>query len=306
MPRPLVSAVLAQIDEVSDDVQDVTESAQTAWETFLDALPRVGIALVIVVVFWLLAKVVRYLVERHLERRRTRSFARVFSRIAGVVVIVVGILLGITVVFPSVEPVNILSGAGLLTIAVGFAFQDILSNVLAGVLLLFRQPFTAGDQIRVGEVAGTVEEITVRETIVTTFDGRTVLVPNATVYTDVMEVQTTTPTVRIEVQVGIEYSADPLRAAAILRDAVAGLDSVVDEPAPEVLVSEFAASSVVLDVLVWCHSRQLETRRVRSQVVTACLLALRDADINIPFDILTVRPSAELTEAMRASNVDQD
>jgi small conductance mechanosensitive channel len=293
----IVLGVLAprvQADDVEGDLDEVAESARTMWDSFLESLPRIGVAALVVLVFWLVGRLVRWVLARHLRRRRTLSFARVISRLAGVLVTLFGVMVALAVTFPSVEPVNLLSGAGLLTVAVGFAFQDILQNLLAGVLLLFRQPFQAGDQIKVGDVAGTVQEITVRETIVTTFDGRTVLIPNATVYTDVMEVQTAAPTIRIEVSVGIEYAADPLHAAELLRAAVAELDEVVDDPPPEVLVSELAASAVVLDVLVWCRSRQLETRRVRSQVVTACLVALQDADIDIPFEIVTFRPDAEL------------
>ena len=287
-----------QADDVEADLDEVADSARSMWDGLLEALPRIGVALVVIVVFWGLGRLVRLVLVRHLRRRRTISFARVMSRLAGVAVTILGVLVALAVTFPSVKPVNLLSGAGLVTIAVGFAFQDILQNLLAGVLLLFRQPFRAGDQIRVGEVAGTVQEITVRETIVTTFDGRTVLIPNAKVYTDVMEVQTAAPVLRIEVQVGIDYDADPLQAAEVLRDAVSRVDGVVEDPPPEVLVSELGSSAVVLDVLVWCRSRQLETRRVRSQVSTACLVALRDADIEIPFDVVTIRPSSELNETL--------
>lgn len=90
------------------------------------------------------------------------------------------------VTFPSVKPVDLLAGLGFFSVAVGFAFQDILENTLAGVLLLFRQPFRSGDQIEVKEQSGTVEAITIRETQIRTFDGQLVLVPNRAVYKSVM------------------------------------------------------------------------------------------------------------------------
>jgi small-conductance mechanosensitive channel len=139
------------------------------------------------VTFLVFGRLVRPMMRNRLVRRRTPSFAHVFAKLTSSAAAVIGALLAVTIVFPSVRPVDVLSGAGVLTIAVGFAFQDILQNLLAGVLLLFRQPFRGGDQVQVGEVVGTVEEINIRETVVTTFDGRRVLIPNATVYTDVSE-----------------------------------------------------------------------------------------------------------------------
>ena len=81
-------------------------------------------------------------------------------------------------------------GIALVIVAIGFAFQDSLENTLAGVLLLFRQPFRSGDQIEVDERSGTVEAITIRETRIKTFDGQLVLIPNRDVHKSVIRVQT--------------------------------------------------------------------------------------------------------------------
>ncbi len=277
-----------------EEVQEVGDTLRDLGETVVAALPRVAIAVVVLALFVGVGRLLRPLAQRRLARRRTPSFARVMSRLAASGLAVVGALLAATIVFPSVRPVDLVSGAGIVSVAAGFAFKDILQNLLAGVLLLFRQPFRGGDQIRVGEVSGTVEEINVRETVIRTFDGRRVLIPNATVYTDVIEVQTAHPTMRIEIAVGVAYGTDLPRALEVAVDAARSVEGVAASPPPEALVGEMGSSSVVLEVLVWCaDSHQLATRRVRSRATTAVLQALDAAQIEIPPEIVAIRGAAE-------------
>ncbi len=231
---------MASLVTQASDVEELQESATGAWDTFVGALPRVGIAVGVLAAFVVTGRLLRPLIRRRLVRRRTPSFARVFAKLTSSAMSVSGVLLAVTIVFPSVRPVDVLTGAGVLTIAAGFAFQDILQNMLAGILLLFRQPFRGGDQIRAGEVMGTVEEINIRETVITTFDGRRVLVPNAKVYTDVIHVQTAHQRIRAGFVVGIAYEADMAAARTIAADAVAGVDGVAADPAPEAIYVELA------------------------------------------------------------------
>lgn len=132
--------------------------------TSFDLWPRVATALVLVTVSILVARVLRRFLEPRLARMRTKSFGAVFSRLISASIVVVAFLVGLTIVFPSVNVATLLGGLGVLSIAAGFAFQDILSNLLAGILLIFRQPFVSGDQIEVNEIKGTVEEITICST----------------------------------------------------------------------------------------------------------------------------------------------
>jgi small-conductance mechanosensitive channel len=282
-----------------EDVRELADSVGDIWDAVVSALPRAAIALVVLALFVGISRLLRPLVQRRLSRQRTPSFARVMSRLGAVLLTVIGGLLAVTIVFPSVRPVNLLSGAGILSVAAGFAFKDILQNLLAGILLLFREPFRGGDQIHVGDVSGTVEAINVRETVIRTFDGQRVLVPNATVYTDVIEVQTAHPTLRIEVPIGVSYGTDLARATEVATATLRDIDGVVDDPPPEVLVSDLGSSAVWLDVLVWCADpRQIEIRRVRSRVTTAILQAFDDEGIIVPFDALTIRPSEELLDVL--------
>ena len=287
----------------ASEVEELQESATSAWETLVAALPRVGIAVGVLATFVMTGRILRPLVRRRLVRHRTPSFARVFAKLTSAAMSVVGVLLAVTIVFPSVRPVDVLSGAGVLTIAAGFAFQDILQNMLAGVLLLFRQPFRGGDQIQVGDLTGTVEEINIRETVITTFDGRRILVPNAKVYTDVIQVQTAHKTIRSNFIVGIAYESDMARARRIAIEAVGAVEGVVSDPPPEALYVELESSTVNLDIRFWCDAHQLETRRTLSRAIEAVKTAFDADGIEMPSQVIALQATSSLAAALHGGEV---
>lgn len=285
------------------DVDELQESATGAWTTFLESLPRVGIAIGVLVAFVVTGRLLRPLVRRRLVRNRTPSFARVFAKLTSSAMTVAGVLLGVTIVFPSVRPVDVLTGAGVLTIAAGFAFQDILQNLLAGILLLFRQPFRGGDQIKVGDVTGTVEEINIRETVIITFDGRRILIPNAKVYTDVIQVQTAHETIRSNFVVGIAYEADMAAARRIATEAVAGVEGVVSDPPPEALYVELESSTVNLDIRFWSDAHQLEMRRTLDRAIESVKTAFDARGIEMPSQVIALQATSSLAAALRGGEV---
>lgn len=285
------------------DIDEVQSSVTSAWDTFLAGLPRAGIALVVLVVAVVVSKVLRPVIRRRLARFRTPSFAQVFAKLISGAITTLGALFAVTVLFPSVKPVDILAGAGVLTIAVGIAFQSILGNLLAGVLLLFRQPFQGGDQIAIGDVAGTVEEINIRETVIKTYDGRRVLVPNATVYSDILTVQTAHPQVRTAIAVGIAYEADIKAARQTVTEAAASVAGVSHDPPPEVLVTELAESVITLEALIWCDPHQLELRRTVDAATEAIKVALDRAGIEMPAAVIALQGTTSFAAALRGEPV---
>lgn len=284
-------------------VGELSGAARGGWATFVASLPRIGVALGVLAGFVIAGKLLRPVVRIRLARSRTPSFTRVFARLTSTAATLVGVLLAVTIVFPSVRPVDILSGAGVLTIAAGFAFQDILQNLLAGILLLFRQPFRGGDQIKVDEVTGTVEEINIRETVIAMFDGRRVLIPNAKVYTGVIQVQTARPHVRSNFVVGVAYETDLAAARSIAVEALSGVEGVLAEPAPEAVYLAFGTSAVDLDVRFWCDAHQLELRRTLGQAIEAVKAAFDANGVEMPCQVVALQGTSSFAAALRGGAV---
>jgi small-conductance mechanosensitive channel len=264
-------------------------------EGVFEALPRIGVGLVVIIIALLASNVLRRLLRPRLSARRSASFANVMTRLAGFGVSATGCIIALTVVFPSVQPVDLIAGLGIFSIAIGFAFQDILSNLLAGILMLFRQPFETGDQIEVEGRRGTVQAITIRETQIKTFDGEKIVIPNAEVYQGVIRVQTAYGSKRTALTIGLDDWAELDEAADVVLEALRTVDGIHASPAPEAYFFEFGSSTTNMEVRYWTAAEQAEIRRIQDQAVRAIGKALRQARISMPSPIteIDIRPSVK-------------
>lgn len=245
----------------------------------------------------LAGKLVRWWLRR---KGRRASHAQVFGTLAVWGVGIFGVGIGLIVAFPSVDPVDVLGGVGIVSIAVGIAFQDILSNLFAGVLMLVREPFKPRDQIAVGDVRGTVEAVTLRETVVRTFDGRRVLIPNSTVHNGVLTVQTGYERVRTSVAVGVAFQTDLEQARRTALAAMKGLPQVAEEPEPQALVTTLGSSTIEMELRFWSGARQLETLEARDAVIGAVVEEFAEAGIEMPADIRVLESGPSFTAALAA------
>jgi small conductance mechanosensitive channel len=281
-----------------EPTDEIAQSANSMWDATLDAMPRAGVAITVILIGWAVSRVIRIVARRALKGRRSRSFASVMSKIAGWIFLFLVVLIAIAITFPSVKPVDLLAGLGFFSVAVGFAFQDILENTLSGVLLLFRQPFRSGDQIEVDDQVGTVEGITIRETRITTFDGQLVIIPNRDVYKNVIRVQTANEMIRSSFVVGIAYENDATEAKQVIVASLVDVDGVAAEPAPAALVTALGVSTVDIEVRVWSSSTQFERLEVVDRAIRACKVGLDSAGIEMPADIVALQATPSFRAAL--------
>ena len=253
-------------------------------DAVVSRLPHLAVGLVVVGLFWLAGRLVRRLA--HTAGQRTRldpQLADVFGALAVATLALLGVLIAAVVVFPTFRPGDLVKGLGITSVAVGFAFKDVLQNFFAGVLILLRKPFVVGDQIRVKEWEGTVQEITTRSTRLRTYDGERVVIPNGDVYTSSVLVRTHFAERRVKFTVGIGYGDDLEAARATILDVVRGSEGVLADPGPAAYVEELAPSSVNFTVYFWTASQQATVLAVRDRVATAIKQALDRAGIDMPF-----------------------
>ncbi|WP_324651043.1 mechanosensitive ion channel family protein [Georgenia sp. H159] len=260
---------------------------------------QVGVGLLVLVGAYVLGRLLEAALRPYWRwRGRSPSFATVFAMLTKWLVTLIGFGAGLTIAFPSVRPVDVLGGLGVISIAAGIAFQQVLGNLFAGVILLVREPFRGGDQVAIGDVRGTVVSINLRETIVRTFDGRRVVIPNSVVHDGVVTVQTGYEQVRTAVVVGVAYDADLAQAREVALAAMHGLSAVAEDPAPEALVTQLGPSTIDLELRFWSGARQLETLEARSQVISAVVGAYTEHGIAMPAEIRVLEASAGLEQAL--------
>jgi len=287
------------------DLSPALSRAQDVVNGLLVAIPSLAVGLLVFAAFALIGAGVKAAVARLTEARlRThRNAGQAVGRLAQGLVILVGLLVALSVALPSFQPGDVVQVLGIGSVAIGFAFRDILQNFLAGILLLITQPFRIGDQIVAKGYEGTVEEIQTRATFIRTYDGRRVVIPNADLFTDTVVVNTAFAHRRLEYDVGIGYGDDVEQARALILKTVQSVEGVLSDPAPDVLLMDLAGSSVNLRARWWISPPQrADALDARDRVLSATKSALTTAGIDLPFPTQQVllHDQTETTDGDRA------
>ncbi len=252
----------------------------------IEIIPGVLISIAILVATRFLADVIRRSVAR-LGRRTLKnvSLRTLLTQISFVTTWVVGIIVAAVIAFPGLDLSSIVALLGLGSVAVGFAFQDIFKNFLAGVLLLLQEPFNLGDQIIVSDYEGTVESIELRSTQIRTYQGEVVVVPNSVVFTNPVQVLTARAQRRTDLAIGVDYNTSLAEAIEILLRATDSVEGVLSEPEVEVDVVAFGDSSIDFLVRYWTAPQMKNVRKIKTQVMLAVKQSCDQAGISIPYPI---------------------
>ena len=251
---------------------------------FLYRLPYIFVAVIVFSLFLIIAKVVNSAINTAGKRTRLdATLADLLGRLAAFVIAVLGIFVAAVIIFPTFQPGDLVAGLGITSVAIGFAFKDVLQNFFAGIFILWRKPFIIGDQLRFKEFEGTVEDITVRSTRLRTFDGERAVIPNGDIYTNSVLVQTAYKNRRAKFVVGIGYRDDIEAGRGAIKKVLERTAGVLPDPSPWIYVSELAPSSVNLTVYFWIESSQANVLQVTDRVVTGIKYALDEAGIDMPY-----------------------
>lgn len=285
------------------DLTGAFEQIQEMGNTFALRLPYIAAAVLVFAAFYLAAKVLRHVTRRVFQRRtRHRNVGFVVGRLAQGGLVILGLLVALVIALPTFRPGQLVQLLGISSVAIGFAFRDILQNFLAGILLLLTEPFRIGDQIRFGDYEGVVEDIQTRATMLRTYDSRRIVIPNAELFTNSVTVNTAYDHRRLEYDIGIGYGDDVERAREVMLRAMAGTEGVLADPAPDVLVVGFAASSVTLRARWWIEPpRRSDALDSQDGVLLAIKKALSAEGIDLPFDtrVLLFHDQTEETDGDR-------
>ncbi|RYH04596.1 mechanosensitive ion channel family protein [Salipiger sp. IMCC34102] len=257
---------------------------------FIRALPRIGLALLLILMIWAIVLLVRAGIRKVGRRVHLRqNLIDVFVLVAVTAIWLIGTLIALAVVFPSITPGKALTTLGLGSVAIGFAFKDTFENFLAGILILLREPFSIGDYIEVDGHEGQIEDITIRDSRVRMTDGQLIVMPNHTLFSNPVTVRTNRGLRRTTVICGVAYDEDVDEARDVITEAVKAVESVRDDVKDvQIFAQAFGASSIDFEVTWWTGSKPVDIRRSRDQVVGAVKRALDDAGIEIPFTYQTL------------------
>lgn len=276
--------------EFVDVYSTLTEKLLTWLETAIAMLPNLVMALLILIIFFVFGRLVRKTVKRMLEKTTSnRTIINLLETIVGVSIIGIGIFIALSILDLDGAVTSLLAGAGIIGLALGFAFQDIASNFISGIILSIRHPFGIGDIIETNDFYGTVQKMNLRNTIIRTPQGQIVYIPNKSVFENPLENYTSSGVRRIDLECGVSYGDDLEKVKEVAVDAIKNLENYNAAKGVNFYFKEFGGSSINFEVHFWVNFQaNPDYLSARSDAIMILTKAFDEQDIMIPFPIRTL------------------
>lgn len=261
-------------------------------------------AIVVAILSYGIAIVVRKSIEGKLAQNgiaeEHKEIQIVASRSAFFMVLVVGVTVSLSIVGIDLKPIVAAGAFGL-----GFALQDIIMNMVSGMFILASRHYTIGDVIKVNGVAGKIEEIQTRATIIKGFDGTRIVVPNAELFKNVVVSKTSNPYRKLSFIMGVDYSADLAQVMELTLAVVKNIPWVLKKPKPKVIFYEWGDYSINFRINVWIDSKGGKMLKVKNAVIMELSKAYNESGLNIPYPIQTIQLDKADQEEISKEEIDK-
>lgn len=280
---------ITEVRDVGRRLAPALSSLEARLSTAIGYLPLVAVALLVLALAALLARWVgswerpfRHLARNHFLRDLLR-------RAISAAIFVAGALAALEILDATALVGAVLGAAGLVGLALGFAFRDTAENYIASVLLSLRQPFAPNDHVEIGGHAGRVIRLTSRATVLMTLDGNHLRIPNSTVFRAVILNYTRNPRRRFDFKVGVGTDSDLVQALELGGATLLRMEGVLGDPPPQGWIDTLGDSAVVLTFVGWVDQRRADFTKVRSEAIRRIKEAFDAAGLDMPEPIYRLR-----------------
>ena len=275
---------------LANALERIIHKLETWLETFVSMIPNMALAIVVLLFFIVLARYGAKLFRKlFYETSKRKSLTNLFTTIVQSSILGIGIFIMLSILQLDKAVTSILAGVGIIGIALGFAFQDIAANFISGIILAFRTPFKVGDIIQVTDIMGTVLGTNLRVTLLETFTGQKVFIPNRDVLQHPIFNYTDLGKRRIDISVGVSYGDDLDKVENVVMETIKNVEGVIDHENTVFDYEEFAGSSINFNIRFWIdYPGKPGYYTVKTNAIKAIKKALDENDIMIPFPIRTL------------------
>ena len=275
---------------LEDSFTLVAEKLDNWVATAISMLPNLVVAVLILVVAVFASRIVRSLSLRFLEKAVSgRSIQRLLSTLAGIAVLVVGFFVALSALQLDKTVTSLLAGAGVIGLALAFAFQDLAANLIAGIYMSVQRPLQVGDVVETNDTFGTVDRIDLRNTLLSTPQGQIVLLPNKEIFENKLVNHSRSGERRVDLAVGVSYGDDLDKVETVALEAIEAIEERLRDRDVELYFEGFGGSSIDLVVRFWiAYQRHSDFLRARSRAIRVIKRAFDEHGITIPFPIRTL------------------
>ncbi len=268
----------------------ISEKLDTWLQTIITMLPNLVVALAVFGLFVLMGKGLKKLAYKLSDKiSDNQALNRLISTIVFISVIGIGIFTALSLLHLDKALTSLLTGAGIIGLALSFAFQDSATNFISGIFMAARKPFHIGDVIESEGTMGTVDKMNLRNTILLSFQGQYVYIPNKEVYQNKLINYSKLGKRRVDLSVGVSYGDDLKTAQKTGLNAIKSLPFIIEEDKASFLFDEFGDSSINGKLRFWIkYEGEVTYLQAQSRAITAVKEAFDNNDITIPFPIRTL------------------
>ncbi|MEN1972954.1 mechanosensitive ion channel domain-containing protein [Luteimonas sp. MJ204] len=272
---------------ISDRIGTASTLALDKIVRLVAALPLLIVAMLVVALAWSLGKWLGRRFGQRIQRRNWQSenpyFASLVQQLVQWLVLLGGILVALDLLGATALVGAVMGSAGVIGLALGFAFKDIAENYVAGVLLSIRRPFAPGDSLRIdGSHEGKVAALTPRATVLVTFDGNRLTLPNALVFKSVVLNFSSNARRRLDFTIPVDVAESIRCVHDLALSAIRGVDGVLADPGPSWTVDAYDASAITLRFFAWIDQRSSDLGKVRSEAIHSVRTRLAEAGVSTP------------------------
>jgi len=278
------------------------------WKSAVSMLPLILVAVLCVMLFWLLGSWIGRRESWFMRWGLNDLSASLIGRSLKLMTVGVGLFIAMELLDVTAIAAGILGVAGVAGVALGFAFRNIVENYLAGILLSMRHPFSTGDAVELGDHIGKVVRLTSRDTVLMTFDGNHLRIPNSVIMTSAMTNFTRNPLRRFEFAIGVSTDLDLVKVRDLGKETLEGLSAILVDPAPMILIDSLGDSTVNLKVFGWVDQQNHDFLKSKSEAIRLVKTAFDNAGFEMPEpiyrvhlrepkDALPAKPTRELKES---------
>jgi small-conductance mechanosensitive channel len=274
-----------------NEALELIKGKLSGWlQDLIKMLPNILLATLVLVIGIFIARFIKNFALKLIKKVSDRkTLNNLFGSVIYIFLIGIVLFTVLSILQLDKAVTSVLAGAGIIGLALAFAFQDIAANFISGIFISFRRPLRTGDIVKIGDYMGKVQEINLRDTVLMTFQGQMVIIPNKDVFQNPIENYSTLGKRRLDLTIGVSYGEDLERVTAVTMEAVKDVPGLLQDEEITMHYREFGDSSINFVIRLWLNNPEQATYWTASnQAIIRIKKAYDKYDIMIPFPIRTL------------------
>ncbi len=288
--------------QITDYVTLIGDKLTTWYKLGVEHIPNVILAILIILVFSFISRYARTIIARIMGKiSHNVALGALVSTLTRMAILSIGLFSALSVLGLDKTVTSLLAGAGVVALAIGFAFQDLTANFISGTFITLQRPIQVGDVVETNGFMGKVKSINLRSIIIDNFAGQEIEIPSKDIFQNPITNFSKSGQRRLQVNCGISYTDDLERVQKLALEAVNSLEFISDFKPSELHFTEFGDSSINFLVWFWINQEVAGPPLAKSEVIKAIKRTFDQHDISIPFPIRTLEfVNSDKTEAFPA------